>query len=128
MIRRPPRSTLFPYTTLFRSPPAFLAVFWTVSTITAVTSRYVLRSLLHRIRIRGRNLRNVVIVGTNRRAIEFARKVEANPGLGYRILGFVDQEWPGMEDLRNTSYSLACDLESFRIFLRHAVFDEVIIT
>src|SRR3712207_6864631 len=26
MIRRPPRSTLFPYTTLFRSPPAHLAV------------------------------------------------------------------------------------------------------
>src|SRR2546429_5192568 len=24
MIRRPPRSTLFPYTTLFRSPPALL--------------------------------------------------------------------------------------------------------
>src|SRR5258708_12478629 len=23
MIRRPPRSTLFPYTTLFRSPPSF---------------------------------------------------------------------------------------------------------
>src|SRR3989475_1918837 len=26
MIRRPPRSTLFPYTTLFRSPPAARAV------------------------------------------------------------------------------------------------------
>src|SRR5258707_9960916 len=26
MIRRPPRSTLFPYTTLFRSPPDRLAV------------------------------------------------------------------------------------------------------
>src|SRR5256884_9993327 len=26
MIRRPPRSTLFPYTTLFRSPPTFLLV------------------------------------------------------------------------------------------------------
>src|SRR2546430_10133805 len=25
MIRRPPRSTLFPYTTLFRSPPEFSA-------------------------------------------------------------------------------------------------------
>src|SRR5260221_8682942 len=25
MIRRPPRSTLFPYTTLFRSPPATVA-------------------------------------------------------------------------------------------------------
>src|SRR5436189_2445309 len=26
MIRRPPRSTLFPYTTLFRSQPGYLAV------------------------------------------------------------------------------------------------------
>src|SRR3712207_7531363 len=26
MIRRPPRSTLFPYTTLFRSVPTFLAI------------------------------------------------------------------------------------------------------
>src|SRR2546430_13585505 len=31
MIRRPPRSTLFPYTTLFRSPPA-LAACWLVLT------------------------------------------------------------------------------------------------
>src|SRR2546429_3471017 len=28
MIRRPPRSTLFPYTTLFRSLPKFLRVCW----------------------------------------------------------------------------------------------------
>src|SRR3712207_7879934 len=28
MIRRPPRSTLFPYTTLFRSPPAFDLLYW----------------------------------------------------------------------------------------------------
>src|SRR3989442_6889865 len=28
MIRRPPRSTLFPYTTLFRSPQAFLPTFF----------------------------------------------------------------------------------------------------
>src|SRR5260370_16737466 len=31
MIRRPPRSTLFPYTTLFRSSPASLAVGQTVT-------------------------------------------------------------------------------------------------
>src|SRR3712207_8582356 len=36
MIRRPPRSTLFPYTTLFRSHEDFV---WSVTTvITAVTS------------------------------------------------------------------------------------------
>src|SRR2546426_5209934 len=28
MIRRPPRSTLFPYTTLFRSVPAFMLVLY----------------------------------------------------------------------------------------------------
>src|SRR3712207_7241166 len=32
MIRRPPRSTLFPYTTLFRS---FLAVLWTSAIVAA---------------------------------------------------------------------------------------------
>src|SRR2546430_12714345 len=31
MIRRPPRSTLFPYTTLFRSCSAGMALDWTVS-------------------------------------------------------------------------------------------------
>src|SRR2546430_8879783 len=30
MIRRPPRSTLFPYTTLFRSRTAWAAILWNV--------------------------------------------------------------------------------------------------
>src|SRR5437667_1714928 len=30
MLRRPPRSTLFPYTTLFRSPGGARLVFWTI--------------------------------------------------------------------------------------------------
>src|SRR5262245_64777173 len=34
MIRRPPRSTLFPYTTLFRSPPATV-----VQALTAVSGK-----------------------------------------------------------------------------------------
>src|SRR3989442_11104345 len=31
MIRRPPRSTLFPYTTLFRSPAFFLLAVWGIA-------------------------------------------------------------------------------------------------
>src|SRR5256885_11142716 len=34
MIRRPPRSTLFPYTTLFRSPTARLAILFAFSAST----------------------------------------------------------------------------------------------
>src|SRR5687768_18623935 len=38
MIRRPPRSTLFPYTTLFRSPPIWFGVslIWIVAVLSAV--------------------------------------------------------------------------------------------
>src|SRR2546427_8810116 len=33
MIRRPPRSTLFPYTTLFRSPAGLFALGWPVALV-----------------------------------------------------------------------------------------------
>src|SRR2546430_11447569 len=36
MIRRPPRSTLFPYTTLFRSLPELIGIIVAASTITGV--------------------------------------------------------------------------------------------
>src|SRR5256885_9052900 len=39
MIRRPPRSTLFPYTTLFRSAPSHRAASITRSTIRSSSSR-----------------------------------------------------------------------------------------
>src|SRR2546427_9281965 len=40
MIRRPPRSTLFPYTTLFRSQPAFLKTHVTIwNSIVSTTHR-----------------------------------------------------------------------------------------
>src|SRR5258708_30197451 len=38
MIRRPPRSTLFPYTTLFRSPPAGSSRAMSISARAATTS------------------------------------------------------------------------------------------
>src|SRR2546430_10279331 len=47
MIRRPPRSTLFPYTTLFRSPVKFKAFFLDMPMfLTAITPRPLLRPFL----------------------------------------------------------------------------------
>jgi len=105
----------------------FILVFWTSSTLATMASRIVLRSLLERVRLRGRNLRNVLIVGTNRRAVEFARKIDATPGLGYRIVGFADQEWTGLQDFQQTGYSLACNLSALPIFMRSTVIDEVVL-
>src|SRR3712207_5066773 len=48
MIRRPPRSTLFPYTTLFRSPPEYLRI-WPTGRHEAVVV------LVHRVSSRADN-------------------------------------------------------------------------
>ena len=105
----------------------FLAVFWLVSTSTAVSSRLLLRGILAAVRKHGRNLRNVVIVGTNGRALAFARRLASLPELGYRIAGFVDQNWQGMEAFGRAGYALASDFGSFPQFLRTSVVDEVVL-
>ena len=75
--------------------PLFILLFWVASTLAGAASRVLLRSVLAGIRRRGRNLREMVVVGTNPRAIRFARKIESSPELGYRIAGFVDGPWAG---------------------------------
>ena len=105
----------------------FLIVFFVISTGMLVSSRLTLRMVLEHARLHGHNLRNVLIVGTNRRAVEFAAKLQANPTLGYRVMGFADQPWDGIDQFRRTGHSLACDLEGLPEFLRKNVVDEVVI-
>ncbi len=107
--------------------PLFVLALWFISTATFVLSRLVVRYLLSQVRVRGRNLREMLIVGTNPRAVLFARKIQANPTLGYRVLGFVDQEWEGMEEFRKGGYPLASDFERFPFLLRERVVDEVVL-
>jgi exopolysaccharide biosynthesis polyprenyl glycosylphosphotransferase len=106
---------------------SFLVVFWTTTTAVAVTERLILRSVLERIRLRGRNLRNMLIVGTNARALEFASRIEASPELGYRILGFVDQEWTGLKNLNSRGYYIVSDFDHLCRFVRETVVDEIVI-
>jgi exopolysaccharide biosynthesis polyprenyl glycosylphosphotransferase len=107
--------------------PFFVLALWLISSATLVSSRLVARCLLSQVRVRGRNLREMVIVGTNPRAVLFARKIQAKPALGYRVLGFVDQEWEGMEEFRKGGYPMASDFERFPVLLRERVIDEVVL-
>ena len=107
--------------------PAFLGVFWLSGTAMAILSRHAMRYALGQIRLRGRNLRLILIVGTNRRALKFASGLEAHPELGYRIMGFVDQPWSGIEEFRKAGFRLVCGLDGLPAFLRENVIDEVII-
>jgi exopolysaccharide biosynthesis polyprenyl glycosylphosphotransferase len=106
--------------------PSFVLIFWVVSTSAAVVSRLAVRTWLRSLRIHGRNLRHVLIVGSNRRAIEFAKTI-SKPELGYCIIGFADEEWAEVGELERSGYSLVCNLEQVPAFIRSNVVDEVVL-
>jgi exopolysaccharide biosynthesis polyprenyl glycosylphosphotransferase len=103
----------------------FVAVFWLLTSSVIVIARVAVRYVLGKIRLRGRNLRNVLILGSNSRAVEFARRIESKPELGYRILGFVDDDWPGRQEFLRSGYSLCSNFKDLSEYLRRNVIDEV---
>jgi exopolysaccharide biosynthesis polyprenyl glycosylphosphotransferase len=104
----------------------FAASFWLASCALGVASRLLARWVLARARRGGRNLRNVLIVGTNPRALEYAGKLEARPELGYRVSGFVDDEWPGREEFARSGRRVVASPRGLADFLRGQVVDEVV--
>jgi len=107
--------------------PTYVLVFWVLMTATVLASRLALRFFLESIRRRGRNIRNVLVVGTNPRAMDFAQKIESKVESGYRVIGFVDEPWSGLEDFQKGPYRLVCDFQHFASFLRKTVVDDVVI-
>lgn len=107
--------------------PLFLLVFWLMTTTGAILSRIAVRFILRKSWLRGINLQNAVIVGTNSRAVKFARNLEESPELGYRVMGFVDQQWQGDREFQKSGYPLLTDFKNFPDFLRTHEVDEVII-
>jgi exopolysaccharide biosynthesis polyprenyl glycosylphosphotransferase len=107
--------------------PQFLLLFWVILSLSVTTSRLSLQYWLAVVRRHGRNLRYMLILGTNPRAIEFARKIQASPERGYELLGFVDEDWAGTGAFKLTGFRLRCDYAGLAEFLRRNVVDEVAI-
>jgi exopolysaccharide biosynthesis polyprenyl glycosylphosphotransferase len=105
----------------------FLVAFWGLSTMVLVVSRFVLRQVGDRVRKHGRDLRYMLILGSNARAMEFARRIVASRQRGYRLLGFVDDEWPGLAALKKSGFELVSDYDGLAEYLRRNVVDEVAI-
>jgi len=107
--------------------PAFLAAFWIYASCAVILSRLAMREFLRRARIHGRNLRYLLIIGTNSRAIEFASAIECRPELGYQLVGFADEEWTGNREFGKNGRAIVTDLAHFSEFLRERIVDEVAI-
>lgn len=105
--------------------PRFCILFWLISSASVIVSRLVLRYIASEVRRRGHNLRYLLILGTNSRAIEFARKIENSPERGYRILGFVDSDWPRLAEFEKSGFALACRYSELSEYLRRHIVDEV---
>jgi exopolysaccharide biosynthesis polyprenyl glycosylphosphotransferase len=100
----------------------FFIVFWCL-----IASRTTTRGVLRVARRHGRNLRHLVVVGTNSRAVTFAENILARPELGYRLVGFVDDSWVGPQPQDGIPATLVSHIEGFREYVRSHIIDEVVI-
>jgi exopolysaccharide biosynthesis polyprenyl glycosylphosphotransferase len=112
---------------IFIVQPWFVLLFWVFCTSLMISSRLGARSILLNLRRHGRNSRFLLIIGTNSRAMEFARRVVTSPELGYRIVGFVDDDWHGIRSFDETGNVRCCNFFGLAEFLRHNVVDEAAI-
>ncbi|MCG8456446.1 MAG: exopolysaccharide biosynthesis polyprenyl glycosylphosphotransferase [Holophagales bacterium] len=105
----------------------FGVTFFVLATGTTVVARLAIRYTLEQMRLRGRNLRGVLIVGTNPRALRFAKGIEAKPTLGYYVVGFVDEEWDGIAGFKRGGGRLVSNLANLGAYLASNVVDEVVV-
>ena len=105
----------------------FLIIFWVAACSASIASRLLIRATLQQARKHGLDKRNILIVGTGPRAMKFTQSVEAKPELGYRIMGFVDQQWSGLDAVMADGREVVSDFEGLDEFLRNNVVDEVVI-
>jgi exopolysaccharide biosynthesis polyprenyl glycosylphosphotransferase len=59
--------------------------------------------------------------------VDFARSLESKLELGYRVIGFVDDDWPGLADFQGSGYHLVANFADLPAYLRTHVVDEVFI-
>ena len=103
-----------------------LIILWASCTVLTILSRLLVRSYLIFLRNHGRNLRQMVVIGSSPRAIDLAKKAISRHDLGFRLLGFVDDE-PLPFPQKEPAVKRLCSLAEFPVFLENHIVDEVFI-
>ncbi len=71
---------------------AFIAWFVALDVLLVIVSRLVTRDVLRRRRLRGLNLRRILIVGAGALGNEINHKILAHRALGFEVVGFLDDD------------------------------------
>jgi exopolysaccharide biosynthesis polyprenyl glycosylphosphotransferase len=104
-----------------------LSLYWVLWAVGLCASRLFLRQALRHCRVRGRNHRRLLVIGTNQRAIDFASRILADQDRGYELVGFVDNRWPGIEKFEAQGFSRVATYQELPGFLRRTIVDEIAI-
>lgn len=102
--------------------------FWFAATFGSLLIHELLYSIIRHMRLAGRNLRHLLIVGTNNRARALGQRVIEQRELGYSLRGFADNNWhKNNEDNKLPDPSIVSNLETITDYLTSNVVDEVVI-
>lgn len=101
--------------------------FWVTSTVGTVLVREFFIRVLWQMRLHGRNLRHLLIIGTNARARAVARRVHQEPAIGYSLRGFIDDDWSGSKHADIPEPGVVSNLHTIGEYLKDHVVDEVLI-
>ena len=71
---------------------ALILLFLLINAVILIAWRYSIYAFLRYIRRKGYNYRNILIVGTGKRAMAFAKTIHDHKGWGLKIVGFVDDD------------------------------------
>ena len=106
---------------------SFLAIFWVMTTLLVISTRTIIRESLAYARRHGKNLRNMLVIGTNPRALELVERIQDKPELGSRILGFATKTGLGWKEFKKQGLPLVTDLDALPAYVRRNVVDEVVL-
>lgn len=103
-----------------------LFTFWLVCCLFTILERRLHRQYVIHLRAAGRNLRHVIFIGSNPRAIELAQNILSRREFGYRLVGFVDDEIVH-DASKGPKAKVICTITEFPAYLEKHVVDEVYI-
>jgi exopolysaccharide biosynthesis polyprenyl glycosylphosphotransferase len=103
----------------------FILLFLGISFCLVLAEKSALYLGVHYVRRRGHNYRNLLIVGTGRRAAVFIRRIKAHPEWGFRILGTIDDE-PGRGVEKVDGVKIIGNLSDIPRILHNDAVDEIV--
>ncbi len=103
----------------------FIMVYTVTSVAWLLINRVLVLAIAHRVRTRGYNVHNILIVGTGRRAQEFLSLALRHKEWGYRIVGFLDKD-PKLVEKGVSGYPVLGTMDDLPKILESTVIDEVV--